>query len=187
MSIDYVNLISRNFPELQVECFGDPEVYENLRAVAPHVLPSKEDLDAMATDPAAIIQSLFKTKLEKCNYEYEAAVKLLRGTYPLSETTTWPVQLHEAQGYDEWREAGRVGDPPHTPFLIVLSAERDLRNVGSGLEDLVDRVLNNNNLYSAEMGRLTAIRHSCELGMYMLMQGGDYAGLNAFTWSYQAP
>jgi hypothetical protein len=184
MSTDYISLISLNFPNLQVECFGESSDYNNLSAVLPHVLPSKEELDALETNPSTILQDAFKANLARCNSEYELAVEALRGTYPFSETTTWPIQLDESRLYGAWRDGGKVGPAPLTLFLSVLTAERDARGIGAGLEDLVDRVLTNNNLYSTEMARLTAIRHSTEFSMYMALNAGDLEALNAITWIY---
>ena len=43
--MDYVTAIGIGFPGIQVECFGDPMVYENLQAVNGSVMPSKTTLD----------------------------------------------------------------------------------------------------------------------------------------------
>lgn len=43
--MDYVTAISIGFPGVQVECFGDPFVYENVTWVAGPALPSKITLD----------------------------------------------------------------------------------------------------------------------------------------------
>lgn len=151
-------------------------------------IAADENGDPVAVHPASAapmtIQDVFDTKLKQCNAEYEQAVAALRGEYPFSETTTWPVQIKEAQEYAAWRAAGSVGNPPATPFLTDLSNERDARDVGAGLEDLVDRVIANNEVYGPEMARLTAIRHDAELELYTALSSNNQSAVEAVTWSY---
>lgn len=44
--MDYVNAISHFYQNIQVVCFGDPNIYENLQRVPEGALPSKNELDA---------------------------------------------------------------------------------------------------------------------------------------------
>lgn len=44
--IDYIALIGEKYPSLQVSCFGDSSVYENLVAENGNALPSKDELDS---------------------------------------------------------------------------------------------------------------------------------------------
>lgn len=137
-----------------------------------------------AAAPALTLATAFKQKLDNCNLDYDQAVNVLRGTYPFAETTTWPVQIKEAQSYDAWRIAGRVGDPPVTQFLSDLTAQRDARGIGAGLEDLVDRVLTNNNMYSPAMAQLTAARHSAEQALTVALTAEDMQAIQAVTWDF---
>lgn len=135
--------------------------------------------------PALSALQLMTNRLNECNAEYEVHVAVLRGTYPFAETTTWPVQIKESQEYDAWRKAGRIGDAPATPFLTDLTAQRDVKNVGSGLEDLVDRVLTNNGVYSPEISRLTAIRHAAEQALYVAAHvTGTTEAVDDVTWNF---
>jgi hypothetical protein len=136
--------------------------------------------------PAALTPlQLMANRLNECNAEYEVHVANLRGTYPFAETTTWPVQIKESQEYDAWRKAGRISDAPMTPFLNDLTSQRDINNVGSGLEDLVDRVLSNNEIYSPEISRLTAIRHATEQALYVAANvTASIEAVEEITWSF---
>jgi hypothetical protein len=140
--------------------------------------------------PAQTVPSLtpvqqMTVRLNNCNVEYEHRVATLRGTYPFAETTTWPVQIKESQEYTAWRAAGRIGNAPDTPFLSDLTVQRDLQGVGSGLEDLVDRVFANNEIYSPEISRLTAIRHAAEQALYVAAHvTGTFEAVDAVGWSF---
>lgn len=137
--------------------------------------------------PEPTVEDLFKTQLRTLNSGYDVAVAILRGSYPFSETTTWPVQVAEAQVYDAWRKAGRNGEAPETPFLSDLTTQRDSRGVGAGLEDLIDRVLNNNSLYSPAVSYLTAVRHAAEQALRIAKASGDNAQIRAVVWDYSMP
>lgn len=117
--------------------------------------------------------------------DFTAAVKKLEGTYPPKETDTWTVQLTEAKAYDAWRQAGRVGDEPEIPFLRQMSEERTAFGVGAGLEDLVDRVLRNNDYYSPNMAKTVARRHAGEQALYIALQSGDAKTVRAVKWSFE--
>lgn len=43
--MDYVTAIGLGFPGVQVECFGDPMVYENIQAVNGSAVPAQSTLD----------------------------------------------------------------------------------------------------------------------------------------------
>lgn len=137
--------------------------------------------------PAPTLDEVFKLQLRSLNSGYDVAVALLRGSYPFSETTTWPVQVAEALTYDAWRKAGRVGTVPDTPFLSDLTEQRTARGVGAGLEDLIDRVLNNNSLYSPAISYLTAVRHAAEQALRAAQAAGNVADVKAVVWDYTMP
>lgn len=130
------------------------------------------------------INQLFAFKINDLNEAYEQSFSILHETYPFSETTTWPVQVTEAYAYDAWRTNGAVSPAPQTPFLTDLSLQRDLRDVGAGLEDLVDRVLNNNAIFSPAVAALTAIRHKAEKDMTIAKLSNDYASLRDYTYTF---
>lgn len=52
--MDYVTAIGLGFPNTQVQCFGDPFVYENVQWVSGNPLPSKQALDEWITANANI-------------------------------------------------------------------------------------------------------------------------------------
>ena len=134
--------------------------------------------------PALTPTEQLLSHIANLNSDYERAFAQVRKTYPTSEATTWPVQLTEAREYDIWRQGGRVGDPPATPFLTTLTASRDALGVGAGLEDLVDRVLANNSIFEPAIGELTARRHRAELTMWAHFQNNDLASALAVTWDF---
>lgn len=127
---------------------------------------------------------VFTKRLESLNSDYELAFNLLRDTYPFSETTTWPIQSNEATAYGAWRDAGRIGSPPLTPLLTDLTTARDTVGVGAGLEDLVDRVLNNTAIYIPTVAVLTAKRHSAEQNLTIAKMQNDLTALQAVTWEF---
>lgn len=58
--MDYVTAIGIGFPGVQVECFGDPMVYENLQGVNGSAVPAQSTLDEWI---AANSATTAKTKL----------------------------------------------------------------------------------------------------------------------------
>ena len=134
--------------------------------------------------PVVNIADVFAKRLEKLNADYEVAFTLLRDTYPFSETTTWPIQSEEAIAYEVWRVGGRVGPAPSTPLLTGLTAERDVRGVGAGLEDLVNRVLNNTSIYIPAVSTMTAKRHAGEQSLTIAAMQNDLQTLNGITWDF---
>jgi hypothetical protein len=60
---NYVEVISENYPNIGVQCFGDPNVYENLVLIEGGALPSQASLDALKL-------TLAKTQLKKQINEY---------------------------------------------------------------------------------------------------------------------
>jgi hypothetical protein len=134
--------------------------------------------------PAPDIRDRFDERLDTLNSDYEVAFSMLRDTYPLSETTTWTIQSDEAVAFDAWRTAGRIGSPPLTPLLTDLTAARGALGVGAGLEDLVNRVLNNTNIYIPAVAILTAKRHAAEQSLTIARMQNDFTALNAVTWEF---
>ena len=131
------------------------------------------------------LEELFHLRLNDCNDEYTSAFNTLRGTYPFAETTTWPVQIKEALDYDAWRDAGSQGNPPATPFLNDLTAQRAAQGVGAGLIDLIDRVLANNLVYSPALARITSIRHAAEQALTVAAYVTQSAeAIQAVTWDF---
>lgn len=151
-------------------------------------LEADENGQPVAVPPAnpipVDIGAVFTKRLESLNSDYEHAFNLLRDTYPFSETTTWPIQSNEATAYAAWRTAGRIGSPPETPLLTDLTVARDAVGVGAGLEDLVDRVLNNTGIYIPAVAVLTAKRHAAEQSLTIAKMQNDLALLKSITWEF---
>lgn len=135
-------------------------------------------------EPELPIEQLVSNTIYRLNGDYEQAVSKLRGTYPLAETTTWPVQSAEAKVYDAWRVAGSIGTPPETPFLTDLTAARTAQGVGDGLVDLIDRVIANDAIYSPAISYLTATRHAAEKALLMAKALDNIEEVKAVTWSF---
>lgn len=137
---------------------------------------------AREPEPPATINERFLQRMKDLNLDYEHAVASLRDTYPMSEATTWPVQLAEAKLYRAWEDGGSVGDPPLTPFLTDLTSARSALGVGDGLADLVMRIFNNDAIYSPAIALLTAKRHAAEKAMTVAKYYNDLEALEAVTW-----
>lgn len=131
--------------------------------------------------PVIIVKTLSEVvteKLNELNVKYEEICDYIRGTYPNTETGTWPVQLAESMEYRRWVSNGSV--PEDRPILILmdpLANERDLRGVGDGLADLVDRVINNAMFYNTAIAKATAIRHASEQAILLKKSTGDKEGI----------
>jgi hypothetical protein len=100
--------------------------------------------------------------LDRLNADYTTAVNFIRADYPEAELITWTMQRTEAKAYLAWENAGSKGTPPDTPFLVQLNAERTAMQVGDGMVDLVNRIINNDAFYTPAMAKLTAMRHGFE-------------------------
>lgn len=135
-------------------------------------------------------QEVLTRCIKQLNVAYCLAVTELRDTYPRDETNTWVVQLEEARRYRKWEDdvtalgAEAAGPEPTVQFLTDLSNNRDLLGVGTGLSDLVSRILYNNTLYSPAMGFLTARRHYAEQQMYIAFNTGGAPEIEAVTWDF---
>jgi len=192
MNRDYVSIISKHYPDLQIECFGDPGVYENITCLPPHTLPSKEELDAIVNDVSILINARFEEKLTLLNKDYECAVTYLKSTYPPSEVNTWAIQITEARAIFKWLEENptlTIDDMPSTvaPFLVTLSASRLALGYPNGLAHLAQRVIENDSLFTPALSQVTAIRHASERQMLPAVAAEDMASLEAVTWSFPWP
>jgi hypothetical protein len=58
--MNYIEIISKVYPNLQVACFGDPTVYANIVAEGTDPIPSKADLDgaALSVDRSAVWEEI---------------------------------------------------------------------------------------------------------------------------------
>lgn len=130
------------------------------------------------------VDQVFQNRLATMNHDYEIAGKALRGSYPTTETSTWPQQIDQARAYDLWRKAGREGEPPEMEFVNDLSARRTIHQVGNGLDDLVDRILANNTVYSPAIAELTARRHAGEQALRVAQYYQSIEQLKAVTWNF---
>lgn len=130
------------------------------------------------------VDQVFQAHLDAMNHDYEVAAKRLRGNYPQTETSTWIEQLSLAEAYDAWRQNGRVGDPPKMKFVGDLNTSRTNYKVGDGIEDLVDRILANNTVYSPAVAELTGRRHAGEQALRIAQYQQSIEGLKAVTWDF---
>lgn len=192
MNHDYVSIISKHYPDLQIECFGDPGVYENITCLPPHTLPSKEELDAIVNNVSILINTRFEEKLARLNKDYECAVTYLKSTYPPSEVNTWAIQITEARAIFKWLEENptlTIDDMPSTvaPFLVTLSASRLALGYPNGLAHLAQRVIENDSLFTPALSQVTAIRHASERQILLAVAAEDMTSLEAVTWSFPWP
>lgn len=135
--------------------------------------------------PEPTLEVLFPQLVRTLNANYETAAAKLRGTYPFTETSTWPQQIDQAKAYDTWRKAGRdSATRPDIEFLEDLNAQRTAVGVGSGLEDLVERILANNAMYSPAISELTANRHAAEQALTIAYMQKDMTALKAVKWDF---
>lgn len=192
MNRDYVSIINEHYPHLQIECFGDPGVYENLTCLPPDTLPSKEDLDAIVDDLVTAVNNRFKERLALLNNDYERAVAYLKSTYPSSEVSTWAIQITEARAIFKWLEDNptlTIDDMPATvaPFLVTLSASRLALGYPNDLAHLAQRVIENDSLFTPALSQVTAIRHATERQMLLAVAAEDMETLDAVTWTFPWP
>lgn len=130
--------------------------------------------------PVVTLDDTFKLALSTLNGTYETVCTSIRGTYPETETGTWPVQLVEALEYKRWVKEGSVEeDRPIFILLDPLAKERDDRDVGDGLADLVDRIINNAMFYNTAIAKATAIRHQTEQRIIAKYNSNDIEGILA--------
>lgn len=134
--------------------------------------------------PTVSIKALHRDIVADLNTGFKAAVKALRQDYPSEETDTWTIQRDEAVAYMNWLQAGQEGPRPATQFLSALSDSRTRLGVGEGFDDLVQRVLANNQLYTIGMAELMARRHAAEYAMSDAVAADDTNALHAITWSF---
>lgn len=130
------------------------------------------------------VETLYKTRMSQLNSDYENAVAKLHDTYPASETETWTTQRDEAYLYRKWKDAGSEGEQPQTPFLTALSTARDASGIGEGYDDLVNKVISNDSLYSPAIAYATGIRHGAEYKLTVAYTGSDVEALAAVTWTF---
>lgn len=145
------------------------------------------------TEPLPInIVDRFKERLSILNGDYESAVAYLKSTYPPSEVDTWTIQITEARAIYKWLEENptlTIDDMPDTvaPFLISLSASRIALGYPNGLEHLIQRVIENNALFTPALSQVTALRHATERQMLLAVGGEDLVALNSVTWTFPFP
>ncbi len=147
----------------------------------------KSGMPVVIKPPPAIvvpptIEEIYKTRVTQLNQEYEGICALIRGDYPVTETSTWPVQLSEAVAYKKWLASGSKPPQPVMYLLNALSEERDKVNVGKGLEDLADRVINNANLYNKMIAKATSLRHEAEKKLTGCLEANDLENMIRIKW-----
>ena len=90
------------------------------------------------------------------------------------------MQLVEALEYKRWVKEGSVEeDRPIFILLDPLTKERDDRDVGDGLADLVDRIINNAMFYNTAIAKATVIRHQTEQRIIAKYNSNDIEGILA--------
>ncbi|OLU15318.1 hypothetical protein BVH01_15985 [Pseudomonas sp. PA1(2017)] len=82
----------------------------------------------------------------------------LHDGWPDYEIQTWTVQAEEAR---QWM-AAKADVKPVVPFLSNLHAQREAMGWEGTLEELVERVIQNTNAYTAATASLIGRRHVAE-------------------------
>ncbi len=126
----------------------------------------------------------YNLQLTSLNRDYELCCDSIRGDYPVTETSTWPYQFSEAVVYKAWLQSDQTTEPPKLFFIEQLSEDREVLGVGEGLEDLVDRIINNATMYNKVMARITSYRHSLEKKLKEGLHKNDIAILSSLHWDF---
>lgn len=148
--------------------------------------------EVIATDPPPVeippesLEMVFHRRMNDLGSEYEVAFSAIRSTYPAAESTTWDRQATEAELYHAWVEGGRVGTAPPTPFIDDLNTYRTKYGVGSGKDDLVERILNNSAAFRPAIANITAARHAAEKALNAAFIAQDMTALKAVGWNLLA-
>lgn len=96
--------------------------------------------------------------VKKLNDDFAAAMAALHEGWPDYEIQTWTVQAEEAR---QWM-AAPPDAKPSVPFLSSLHAQREAMGWEGTLADLVERVIENTNAYTAATASLIGRRHVAE-------------------------
>lgn len=64
--VDYAGVLGRFYPNVQITCYGDPTVYENVAWEAGEPMPSKAELDTL------IVQDTIEAKWEEIKIERDS-------------------------------------------------------------------------------------------------------------------
>ena len=126
-------------------------------------------------------------KLGRLNADYDVAVAILNSGYPTSETHTWTLQVSEARIYMDWLNSDRKEKEPRVHFLNQLHQGREAAGIDGDLEDLVQKVLYNDSVYSPALASFTAYRHGMEKAIRTAAYLADEATLDAITWEFEQP
>ncbi|SDG85650.1 hypothetical protein SAMN05216588_101203 [Pseudomonas flavescens] len=101
---------------------------------------------------------LRSTAKERLNADFAIAMAALHEGWPDYEIQTWTVQAEEAR---QWT-AAPPDAKPSVPFLSSLHAQREAMGWDGTLADLVERVIENTNAYTAATASLIGRRHVAE-------------------------
>jgi len=193
---------SRNAFILNAQIWPDAEPVDDARyqviyaeMLAGRVLTSDENgapitVEVPPPDPEAIpLSTVYATRFNQLNSDYDTVVQYLKASYPMAETITWTTQLSEAKIVLAWLAEDPlrvVADFPReeAPFLYDLSASRTVEGITGGLEHLANRVMENNALFSPALAAMTARRHAAEKNLQNALEAVDRTALNAVTWSF---
>ncbi|OLU23887.1 hypothetical protein [Pseudomonas sp. PA27(2017)] len=96
--------------------------------------------------------------IKRLNEDFAAAMAALHDGWPDYEIQTWTVQAEEAR---QWM-AAKADAKPVVPFLSSLHTQREAMGWEGTLENLVERVLQNTNAYTAATASLIGRRHVAE-------------------------
>jgi len=96
--------------------------------------------------------------IKRLNDDFAAAMAALHDGWPDYEIQTWTVQAEEAR---QWM-AAKPDAKPVVPFLSSLHAQREAMGWEGTLEELVERVIQNTNAYTAATASLIGRRHVAE-------------------------
>lgn len=111
------------------------------------------------------------------NFEFGTAMAALHEGWPDYEIQTWTVQAEEAR---QWITA-KPDAKPLVPFLSSLHAQREAMGWEGTLEELVERVIQNTNAYTAATASLIGQRHVAERAI----DAADDP--SSITWEFSLP
>jgi hypothetical protein len=153
------------------------------------VLMSDPNGDPYTVAPVIIevvytLEEIYEMQLEKLSNDYELMSSFLRSGYPKSECDTWTLQIEEANRYTDWVSKGSIGPRPPSQFLSALWAGRKLGGMVETLDELIGKVIRNNNVYTPVLALITSYRHVTLLALYAAKMTDSKTVLSNVKWDF---